>query len=68
MDMNNKRDYIEFDRRTWAELKVKYKRALQGKHRTFNFRDREIDTQYARYILEFLRPTYEKKGRSRLED
>jgi hypothetical protein len=59
---------INFDKKTYHKLKRRYGEAKKRGDREFHFENTKLATDYAYYILEFLRPQFEKKKRPRLED
>jgi hypothetical protein len=44
---------------TYQRLKVAYYKALQSNLEVFNFDNRDLLTDYAKYLIEYLKPGFE---------
>ena len=52
-----KEDYINFDNAKTKRLETAYKKAKEQGKFQFEFEEKEYITDYAKYLLEYLKPT-----------
>ena len=56
-DQMKKEDYINFDKNKIDRLETAYKKAKEQGKFQFEFDEKEYITDYAKYLLEYLKPT-----------
>lgn len=52
---------ITFDKEKYLKLKKEYDKAILNNKDIFIFEDHDIVVLYAKYLLEYLKPKFEKK-------
>ena len=52
---------INFDKNKYESLKMEYQKSVDNQVDIFVFEGQEILTAYAKYLLEYLSPIFEKK-------
>lgn len=52
--------HIEFDKAKYQALRKAYDKAIKDKADSFMFENKEIVTNYAKYLLEYLKTIFEK--------
>lgn len=53
-------NFISIDKSRYTELKSLYAKAVTDKADSFKFMGESILTSYAKYVLEYLKPKFEK--------
>ena len=51
---------MTFTKEVYLEFKVQYMESVRGKKETFFFKGHEFLTSYAKYVLEYISPKFEK--------
>lgn len=57
-------EYITFNKEKTQQLKKEILKAKENKDESFVFQNKELDTSYAQYLLEFLEETVNEKPRN----
>jgi hypothetical protein len=52
---------ISFNKTTFLSLKNEYQKAVETSKNTFMFEGNELLTNYAKYLIEYLTPTFKTK-------
>lgn len=52
---------INFDKNKYENLKMKYQKSVDSQQDMFIFEGHQFLTAYAKYVLEYLSPIFEKK-------
>lgn len=50
---------INFDRSTYLRFKIEYQASVRNNKRIFFFEGHQLFTDYAKYMLEYLKPKFE---------
>jgi hypothetical protein len=56
--------FIDFTPEKFERLKTRYAQAVDAHEKTFNFEGADFDTNYAKYVIEYLAMEFAKKGQS----
>lgn len=58
--MSEQKDYISFTYASFEQFKEVYRRAVDYKDNSFVFDDREFLTDYAKYVIQYLQPKFDR--------
>ena len=52
---------MNFNLQTYIRFKSEYQKAVKGNQKQFTFEGHEFLTEYAKYLLQYLKPRFEKQ-------
>lgn len=53
---------VSWSREDLRDLKAAYEKAKEGKQKQFKFRDIDLVTGYAKYLIEYLEDEFKRRG------